>query len=66
VWFKADSRNVELLRQYAGAGAPPPTWRHWAFVLGTLAVVIVLLALAAAGAVALVLALARALQTPAG
>lgn len=66
VWFKADSRNVDLLRQYAGAGVPPPTWRHWAVVLGTLAVVVVLLALAAVGAVALVVALARSMQTPAG
>jgi len=29
VWFKADTRNVRLLREYAGADLPAPsTWRH--------------------------------------
>jgi hypothetical protein len=40
VWFKADTRNVRLLQQYAGwnGEAPPPTWRHWVFVVVVLAV----------------------------
>lgn len=40
LWFKADTRNVRLLMQYAGGNAeqPPSTWRHWLIVLGALAV----------------------------
>jgi uncharacterized protein DUF4112 len=36
LWFKADTRNVRLLMQYAGKtdAEQPSTWRHWAFVLG--------------------------------
>lgn len=36
-WFKADTRNVALLRAYAGGGDEPvSTWRHWLFVAGLL------------------------------
>jgi hypothetical protein len=36
LWFKADTRNVRLLMQYAGKtdAEQPSTWRHWVFVLG--------------------------------
>jgi hypothetical protein len=39
VWFKADSRNVRLLRECLGRPGepPPPTWQHWLFVIGLLA-----------------------------
>jgi hypothetical protein len=54
VWFKADTRNVRLLQEYAGWGGPPPraTWQHWLFVVGVtvLAVAIVVLLVLAAGA----------------
>jgi hypothetical protein len=55
VWFKADTRNVRLLQEYAGWGGPPPraTWRHWLFVVAVLglAVLIVVLLVLAAGAI---------------
>jgi hypothetical protein len=54
VWFKADTRNVRLLQEYAGWGGPPPraTWRHWLFVVGVLglALLIVVMLVLAAGA----------------
>jgi hypothetical protein len=54
VWFKADTRNVRLLQEYAGWGGPPSraTWRHWLFVVGVVAaaIVIVVLLVVAAGA----------------
>jgi len=36
LWFKADTRNVRLLMEYAGKGDAdhPATWRHWVFVIG--------------------------------
>ncbi len=36
LFFKADTRNVRLLQQYAGQAHEPPssTWRHWVFVIG--------------------------------
>lgn len=36
LWFKADTRNVRLLMEYAGKGDTdqPATWRHWVFVIG--------------------------------
>ncbi len=57
VFFKADSRNVRLLREYAGEGgaAPRPMWRHWVFVASVLGAAVLLVALIAA-AVALVVA----------
>jgi hypothetical protein len=55
VFFKADTRNVQLLREYAGPNArdAPSTWRHWLFVLGTIAVLVAFLALAVVGMVSL-------------
>jgi hypothetical protein len=56
VYFKADTRNVRLLQQYAGRGAqqPPPTGRHWLFVLGLLGVFLLVVALLILGAAALI------------
>jgi hypothetical protein len=65
VWFKADTRNVRLLRQYAGSEQPPSTWGHWLIVISMLLLCLALLALAVVGAVAVAGALVRALQTPA-
>ncbi len=38
LFFKADTRNVRLLREYVGHGAAPPRplWQHWVFVIGAL------------------------------
>src|SRR5262245_11982473 len=39
VWFKADTRNVNLLREYVARGdtdPTPSTWRHWLVVLSVL------------------------------
>jgi hypothetical protein len=65
VWYKADTRNVNLLRQYVTIGnnePPPATWRHWAFVLGAAVVCLALLALVAVGTVAVLVAVVRMLQ----
>jgi hypothetical protein len=61
VWFKADSRNVRLLREYAGADLPAPsTWRHWVFVLAMAALFALVIALLITGTWLLVSALTRA------
>jgi hypothetical protein len=44
VWFKADTRNVRLLQQYAGTEKPPSTWQHWLFLLGLLGLFLLLAA----------------------
>ncbi len=38
LFFKADTRNVRLLQEYAGQGRARPraTWQHWVFVIGVL------------------------------
>jgi Domain of unknown function (DUF4112) len=64
VWFKADTRNVRLLQEYAGTSGPPPraTWRHWLFVVGVVGaavVIVVLLVLAAAALIEWVVRLIR-------
>jgi hypothetical protein len=64
LWFKADTRNVRLLQEYAGLGGAPPrsTWRHWLFVVGVIAAVVVVLALLVLGMIAFIhwiIALAR-------
>jgi hypothetical protein len=35
LWFKADTRNVRLLMEYAGKGDAdqPATWKHWLYVI---------------------------------
>lgn len=64
VWFKADTRNVRLLQQYAGwAGQePPPTWRHWLFVGGLLLALLAALFLIGLGTVTLGMWLINALR----
>lgn len=62
VWFKADTRNVTLLRQYAGAGEPPSAWGHWAFVLSALLACVLLLGLVIVGGVALVMMVVNTLR----
>src|SRR5204863_5598646 len=53
-WFKADTRNVQLLREYAGATGPASTWRHWVFVLSAAGAALLVASLLAAGVVLLV------------
>jgi hypothetical protein len=64
VWFKADTRNVRLLQEYAGWGGPPPraTWRHWLFVVGVIALVVVMVVLLVLAAGALIEWLARLIR----
>jgi len=64
LWFKADTRNVRLLQEYAGTSAEPPrsTWRHWLFVVGVIGAIVLVLALLVLGAIAFIhwiVALAR-------
>jgi hypothetical protein len=54
LYFKADTRNVRLLQEYAGQGQPRSTWRHWAFVIGLLGVFGFVLALLILGTITLV------------
>src|SRR5262249_30503799 len=51
LWFKADTRNVRLLIEYAGQtdGDQKSTWRHWVFVVGMAIVFLLLLSVVAAG-----------------
>jgi len=61
LFFKADTRNVRLLQEYAGRGETPApsTGGHWLFVLGVLALFALVLALLALGVVALALWILR-------
>jgi hypothetical protein len=51
LFFKADTRNVRLLQEYAGQSAGPPgaVWRHWIFVIGAILFLCALFALVAVG-----------------
>lgn len=62
VWFKADTRNVNLLKQYVGTGEPPGTWKHWAFVVGTVLAFVTLLALIVGGTAWAIAAIVSALR----
>jgi uncharacterized protein DUF4112 len=66
LWFKADTRNVRLLIEYAGRDVEqsPTTWRHWLILLGALAAVLLILTLVVLGSIYLVHLLIRA-ATPA-
>jgi hypothetical protein len=61
-YFKADTRNVNLLKQYVGRGGEPPpsTWQHWLFVVGLMLLLLLFLTLLVLGFVALVNWLLRA------
>jgi len=66
-WFKANTRNVNLLRPYATMDAgekPPSTLWHWVVVVLMLLLGLAVLALLVAAMVWLVAAALRALQTP--
>lgn len=66
MWFKADTRNVRLLQQYAGqhTGEPRSTWRHWLVVVGAVAGLLLVLGLVVLGAVYLLQLLIRAATHP--
>jgi hypothetical protein len=54
VWFKADTRNVRLLQQYASTDRPPSTWKHWLFLLGLLGLFLLLVVLIVLGTMAFI------------
>lgn len=56
LFFKADTRNVRLLQEYAGVSEHPPraTWRHWLFVIAVLIGFLILIGLIIWASVALV------------
>jgi hypothetical protein len=64
IWFKADTRNVRLLQEYAGWGGPPRrgTGRHWLFVVGGIAQALQLFVLHVLGAGAQIERLARLIR----
>jgi hypothetical protein len=55
LWFKADTRNVRLLQQYAGRGDAPSTAKHWLFVVGMGLLLVVLVGLLGMGVLELIL-----------
>ncbi len=67
LWFKADTRNVRLLMEYAGRtdGGPPSTWKHWLFVVGTGLLFLLIFALLVLGAWWLLYTAIHGLQGPA-
>jgi len=64
LWFKADTRNVRLLMEYAGQTdqGPPSTWKHWLFVVGAALLFLLVLTLIGVGAWSLIALAVRALQ----
>jgi hypothetical protein len=64
LWFKADTRNVRLLMEYAGRTdhKPPSTWKHWLFVVGAALLFLLVLTLIGVGAWSLIALAVRALQ----
>jgi hypothetical protein len=66
LWFKADTRNVRLLMEYAGRTDrdQPSTWKHWLFVVGMGLVFLLLFALVVVGVYSLLVAIYRGLQRP--
>jgi hypothetical protein len=65
LWFKADTRNVRLLMEYASADArrSPSTWRHWLILLGALAGLLLILTLVVLGTIYLVHLLLQAIPS---
>jgi hypothetical protein len=66
LWFKADTRNVRLLMEYAGQTdhEPPSTWKHWLFVVGTGFLFLLILTVIAVGVWSLIVLAVRTLQAP--
>jgi len=66
LWFKADTRNVRLLMEYAGRTdhKPPSTWKHWLFVVGAALLFLLVLTLIGVGVWSLIALAVRALQAP--
>lgn len=64
LWFKADTRNVRLLMEYAGQTdqGPPSTWKHWLFVVGAALLFLLVLTLIGVGAWSLIAFAVRAFQ----
>ena len=64
LFFKADTRNVRLLQEYAGRRRQDArsTWRHWVFVIGLLIVFGLVLALIILGVISLIERLVHALH----
>ena len=67
LWFKADTRNVRLLLEYAGKGDAdqPSTWKHWLFVVGMALAFVLVLTVIVACVIFATSAVWHALQTPA-
>src|SRR5262249_10329375 len=65
VYFKADTRNVRLLREYVARTdeGPPSTLRHWAVALAMLGGLVLVVGLLVVGAIALIGAIAQRLQS---
>lgn len=61
LYFKADTRNVRLLQEYADRTGPPPrpTWRHWVFVGCVLGLFVLVLVLIVWGTYVLLIAVRR-------
>ena len=66
LWFKADTRNVRLLIEYAGRPdqEPPSTWKHWLIVVGMVLLFLLIMTLIGMGVWSLIVLAVRALQTP--
>jgi hypothetical protein len=66
LWFKADTRNVRLLMEYAGRtdGDRPSTWKHWLFVIGMGLAFLLVLTVIVVGVVWLTSVVWHAVQTP--
>ncbi len=67
LWFKADTRNVRLLMEYAGRtdGDRPSTWKHWLFVIGMGLAFLLVLTVIVLGVAWLTTLAWHAMQTPA-
>ena len=62
LWFKADTRNVRLLMEYAGRAddGRTPAWKHWLYVVGMALAFLLVLSGVVVGAIWLVARIGRA------
>jgi Domain of unknown function (DUF4112) len=67
LWFKADTRNVRLLMEYAGRTdhKPSSTWKHWLFVVGMGLLFLLVMTVIGVGVWSLIALAVRALRAPA-